>query len=290
MENDVITSDVSEWGILNAVINKVNTRVVVSSRDNEHVKFRLRMFDISSSELIWEKKGQWTAPDGHTDPAFDADGRHLGVYFDQCVEVFDVHQKPPKIIQFCSLQDLSSDTFKVQAIAITRNGKGIAVARKDTRIMAPSNGLMADASLFHQMYPSQHSSSGECGVDVIYTTLVSDVQLTYSPDGLRLCLLGFASFRRSGEIGLRYELVVYCWDTRSRRRLNETRLGEYVACCWIHLCQSCISTTVHVLFCLCGHPTLAAYLHSTHLTDQLLGGLVQMGWPFMWLRTLESCF
>ena len=94
--------------------------------------------------------------------------------------------------------------------------------------MAPSNGLMADASLFHQMYPSQHSSSGECGVDVIYTTLVSDVQLTYSPDGLRLCLLGFASFRRSGEIGLRYELVVYCWDTRSRRRLNETRLGEYV--------------------------------------------------------------
>lgn len=219
--------DITDWHVIDTVVNKLNTRIVVSSRDDEQFYFRSRLFDTSSGELIWEKQETWTTPKQHPASKFSADGKYLGVFFDGCVEVLDVHSKPPKLVQSCNVPDAFSDIGPiVQAIAITRNGKGIAVSC--VRSGSPAGPLLRWAQFGRQIYQSQHSASGKCGVDVINTGYLSDVALTYTPDGCRLYLLGFSAHRTAvlGPPDPRTDLVIYCWDTQSRRMLHENTLAE----------------------------------------------------------------
>jgi serine/threonine protein kinase len=219
-------AEVSNWTVDDAIVNKLNTRVVVCSRDDEQMHFRSRLFDTSSGELLSDKQEAWMEPNPHPTSTFSEDGKYLGVYFSQCVEVLDVYSKPPKIVQSCSIRDTFPDNSGiVQAIAITRNGKGIAISRA-VRATVTGWPPPAYAMFAHQKYTSQHSATGQCGIDVINTIQLSNVALSYTPDGRCLYLFGF--YRAKLGDDEHWKLVAYCWDTRSHRKLHETTLGTNV--------------------------------------------------------------
>lgn len=129
------------------------------------------------------------------------------------------------VVYSCTLTE--QDPF-VAAIAITRNGKEIAIC---LHAKSSPTQFNAYATLSDETFPSQSPDSRPCRVDVVRSpdVVLSDIALAYSGNGRRLLLVGRSTFYKV-KFGDEHvpKLVGYCWDTTSQTIIQSINLGTNI--------------------------------------------------------------
>ena len=199
------------WVVVEVMVNKSNTRYVVSSCSNDNMLFRCTLLDTNSGEVKWTKEEEWTETEKsmpHPKPTFSEDGNHVVVYFDGSVEVLDAE---------------SADVVHAWDVSSFSNVSGVAVKRNGTRIclIIDNESTTGDAAepsavLTTKVVKSRTMPKGCSPIDVIITAFISDVTLSYGGDGRHLCIFGKSqSAQDSGGM----EAVRFFWECISRRLL-----------------------------------------------------------------------
>jgi hypothetical protein len=188
--------------------------------------FRCTLLDTNSGEVKWTKEEEWTETEKsmpHPKPTFSEDGNYVVVYFDGSVEVLDAE---------------SAEVVHAWDVSSFSNVSGVAVKTSGTRIcLIIDNESTTDgtakpsAVLTTKVVKSRTMPKGCSPIDVVITTFLSDVVLSYGSDGRRLCIFG--NFQRAQDSeGM--EAVRFYWDCISRRlvlrvSLRPKREGLYTA-------------------------------------------------------------
>ena len=203
--------DQHEWLVFFTIVNMSNTRLATESCDADREHSRVTLWDASSGKSIWQRQYRWSAARQRARPTFSSDGKYFGVHHDDnSVEIF--------VAQSATLVNTVSGQFaegngRITAIAVSRNGKGVAVAmdRGSVDIQTP-DARDHDAAMLNEPGRYVESTLGS-NVDVVQTHAVSDVCLAYDPRGRYLFLIGNSVTRdEAGD----YIPVGLCWDTISR--------------------------------------------------------------------------
>jgi hypothetical protein len=208
-------SGLSGWGVAEVMVNKSNTKYAVSSYSDDNMYFRCALLDTNSGEVTWTKEEEWavTSTMPHPTPMFSEDGNHLAVYFEGSVEVLDT-----ETAQVVHAWDVSSFD-NILGVAVKRNGIGICLAVKLES--ATDDAAESRAVLTTKVVKSRTMPKGYSPIDVITTTFVTDVTLTYGGDGRRLSL--GSTYTPSAQTPTRTEYVRFFWDSISRRLVTEHR-------------------------------------------------------------------
>jgi serine/threonine protein kinase len=199
--------DEREWIVFFTIVNTSNTRMATESCDVDHELSRVTLWDAWSGQALWAVQFPWAGVRSRANSTFSSDGEYFGVHHgDKTLEILNA-KTATSLTQF----DVKFGDGRITAIAITRNGKGMAVAIAETvqqGVLEPSApaGPRDVASLVTLNDTDQHQPN----LDVVQTRRLSHISLAYDPRGRRLFLLGC-----HGE----YQRVGICWDTITKSAL-----------------------------------------------------------------------
>jgi len=246
--------DEREWTVFFALINSSNTRVVTESCDVDREFCRVTLWDASGT-AFWELNLEYPLAGirSRANSTFSSDG-----------ESFGVHSRGKTILRFNATTTEPYSPFDVKfgdghimAIAITTNGKGMAVAIAETA--RDGLGCLSPPSLREvgSLATLTDADKDQPNVDVIRTRQLSNISLAYDSRGRRLLLVG-----SYGD----YQRFAICWDTITKGALM-TNLSPHdsVVSTWFSPLYSLPSNSLTFLrglqwwneFCLMAFPTFS---------------------------------
>ena len=191
--------DQLEWTIIFVVINASNTRIATVSCDADREHSPVTLWDAASGKCLWRRQYPWNGIHKRANPAFSSDGKYFGVHHgDQAVEIFDAEST--KLVKTVGIHSEE----QIAAIALSRNGKGVAVALDGRFLDVPTlEGVMAKLNDIEGDVSSN--------VDIIQTRGVSGISLAYDPRGRYLFLVGNSTSRdviaRSARVGFYWDVI-----------------------------------------------------------------------------------
>jgi hypothetical protein len=194
------------WDVFTVIVNKPNTRLVVISYDQnqENVIFKLCT---QSGKVIWQMT---QAMSGKLEeivlPVFSEDGKHFAVFQKNNVHILDAHTAAA--IDVVAVKD--NDSLQVTAIAISKNGKDVAV----------SSPRGDEKNVLEGVHVPQ--AQGTRPVYVVSTSGLYDLALTYTAGDRRLIATGKErpTWRDHPQ-----PFTLLCWDIHSRKLLLSPEFG-----------------------------------------------------------------
>jgi hypothetical protein len=206
----------SEWTVLDSVVNQPNTRIGTISYDIEQEHYAIKLWNSASAKLMCERQDAIAAGVVFQDlvrPAFDESGKYFVAYIQSCIEVIDA--RSAATIRIVSIRewevDLAMKAFNPRAISISGDGKRLAAA-----VIGPISHL--GTVMFPQNEGRRQPVDVMRTVDAVNNVeSINNVKLAYVARGRRLFVVGCrhrAYFHLKG-------VVVSCWDVKARTRLQE---------------------------------------------------------------------
>jgi hypothetical protein len=170
--------------------------------------FGAALLDIGSGEAVWSDAEVYEGTEHpHPAPTFSEDGGFLAAYFHRRVVVIDVSLPPHS--GFKHACEIPED-MELSAIAIGRNGKRIGVST-----IMPLGQMNSEptATLKMRKLVNPMTDTGHSHIDVVETSFISNISLTYGSNGTRLVLVGNAV---ATNLSVTITSGRCCWDTASR--------------------------------------------------------------------------
>lgn len=191
-------SETKKWIISEAVVNRLNTRVAVISYDDAQTMFWVQLWDITLRTVLWQRQELLGEPLSLPPcPTFSEDGDYLAVWFGGCVEVMNTW----------TLERVSNSS-------IMRRPTAVSIWNEKTMALSAGNNVDEE---FLNVEPAavlqpRLFQNNQQRVDVILTTGMNNIALSYLARGRRLFIVG--DHPGSSRI------MIHCWDPDSGTLLN----------------------------------------------------------------------
>jgi hypothetical protein len=194
--------------VIEVMVNRQNTRAVISYYKGYPSLFCATLLDITSGEIIWADEEVYEESDviahTHPTPMFSEDGLYLAAYFHRNVVVVHMLFLRPIVRIFEIPKDM-----EISAVAIGRHGRRIGVS---TIMPLGQMNPEPTAILRRKKLVKPMAYTGQSHIDVVETTLISNISLAYGFNGTRLLLEGNVV---ASDLSVTATNLGFCWDTAS---------------------------------------------------------------------------